>query len=262
MGCFGVSKCLLIFFNVVLFLVGSTLTAAGIYLKVAGIPSGLDLVKELLSSLHLDTSAYILIGVGATMFVISLIGCIGATKESTCLISTYLIMLLVLLLAQAGMVGYIFINRSSHENDQEFVLDFMKKNFVDKKLGDNFERNFKCCGLNRLEVCNAPTTSGNNSTLGTVTDGCKCTNGTKGCMMLSQLNTTCSVGDGFQPSNYIYTQSCPTKILKFIGDIKESKMALGLGIGAASLQLLGLIFSCIICHRIRTTGEAFNDDLL
>jgi len=262
MGCFGVSKCLLIFFNVVLFLVGSTLTAAGIYLKVAGIPSGLELVKELLSSLHLDTSAYILIGVGATMFVISLIGCIGATKESTCLISTYLVMLLVLLLAQAGMVGYIFINRSSYENDQEFVVDFMKKNLVGKTLGDNFERDFKCCGLNRLEVCNAPPTSGNNSTLGTVTDGCKCTNGTADCIMLSQLNTTCQVGDGFQTSDYIYTQSCPTKILKFIKDIKESKMALGLGIGAASLQLLGLIFSCIICHRIRTTGEAFNDDLL
>jgi len=261
MGCFGVSKCLLIFFNVVLFLVGSTLTAAGIYLKVAGIPSGLDLVSDLLSELHLNTSAYILIGVGATMFVISLVGCVGASKESTCLISTYLVMLLVLLLAQAGMVGYLFVNRSTFESDEEFVLEFMKKNFVGKKLGDNFERDFKCCGLDRLQVCNAPS-SDNNSTLGTVTEGCRCLNGTEGCKTLAQLNTTCEVGDGFQPSDYIYTQSCPTKMLKFISDVKDSKMALGLGIGAAALQLLGLIFSCIICHRIRTTGEAFNDDLL
>jgi len=267
MGCFGVSKCLLIFFNVVLFLVGSTLTAAGIYLKVAGLPEGLDAVAELLNKLHLDTSAYILIGVGATMFVISLIGCVGATRESTCLISTYLVFLLVLLLAQAAMVGYLFINRSSFENDEAFVVDFLKKNFVNRETGKNFERDFKCCGLDRINLCNKPS---DNTTTGLVTEGCRCegldtnsttsTNTTSSCVKLSDVSDQCSVGGGFTGDDLIYSQSCPEKLLNIIEEVKSNKFVLGLGIGAAALQLLGLVFSIVICHRIRTTGEAFDDD--
>lgn len=55
--------------------------------------------------------AVIFIALGGLIFVVSLIGCCGSSRESRCLLNTYALLLLLLLGAQIGIGVFAFVER-------------------------------------------------------------------------------------------------------------------------------------------------------
>ncbi|KAF5278428.1 hypothetical protein FQA39_LY05917 [Lamprigera yunnana] len=95
-----------------------------------------------------------IIVIGCIVLVISFFGCCGAIKESTCMLTTYAVILLILLIAQIAVGIYAFIQVKEgnlEKKDVENVLhDFIseyKKNDVAKEAIDSIQKGWECCGI-------------------------------------------------------------------------------------------------------------------
>nr|CAI5826477.1 unnamed protein product [Callosobruchus analis] len=64
-------------------------------------------------------SPLILIGIGVVIFIVAFLGCCGAVKENICMIVTFIVLLVTLLILQIiiGVVGYI------KKNEVEVMLE-------------------------------------------------------------------------------------------------------------------------------------------
>jgi hypothetical protein len=89
------AKYILCFFNFVVFLAGSAVLAVGIWLAVDKnsfiglskiVPS--EHVQQFTQPAVIEQGSYILIAVGAFMFIVSFLGYCGALRESQCLLTT------------------------------------------------------------------------------------------------------------------------------------------------------------------------------
>lgn len=136
-------KYTLFIFCYLFWVVSAILIAVGIYAKIAK-------EKHVVDTLMVDP-ALLLIVVGSLTFLITFLGCVGALRNITCLLKTFLGILTVILLLQiaAGVVGYLFtdmvmerteklmmkaINRYREDPDLENAIDFVQKKF-------------QCCGV-------------------------------------------------------------------------------------------------------------------
>uniref|UniRef100_A0AAQ4PFU7 Tetraspanin n=1 Tax=Gasterosteus aculeatus aculeatus TaxID=481459 RepID=A0AAQ4PFU7_GASAC len=150
--------------------VSAVLVAVGIYAKIAK-------EKDVVDTLMLDP-ALLLIVVGAAMFLITFLGCFGALRNATCLLKTFLGILVGILLLQiaAGVVGYLFtdmvmertetlmmkaIVRYREDQDLENAIDFIQKKFqcCGVESYKDWSRNvyFECMDTNpSLEACGVP----------------------------------------------------------------------------------------------------------
>uniref|UniRef100_UPI00358ECCE7 tetraspanin-1-like n=1 Tax=Myxine glutinosa TaxID=7769 RepID=UPI00358ECCE7 len=77
---------------------GLTLLAAGIWVKVDG--SSFNNILGPAVNVHFANVGYFCIAVGLLLIVIGFIGCVGAYKESKCLLITFFIIVLIILIAQ------------------------------------------------------------------------------------------------------------------------------------------------------------------
>ncbi|XP_037624926.1 tetraspanin-33 isoform X2 [Sebastes umbrosus] len=123
----------------VFWVVSAVLTAVGIYAKIAK-------EKDVVDTLTLDP-ALLLIVVGSVMFLITFLGCFGALRNTTCLMKTFLGILVAVLLLQitAGVVAFLFtdtvMERTERlmmkaivlyreDRDLENAIDFIQKKTV------------------------------------------------------------------------------------------------------------------------------------
>lgn len=154
----------------IFWVVSALLIAVGIYAKVAK-------EKDVVDTLTLDP-ALLLIVVGSVTFLITFIGCWGALRNATCLLKTFLGILVVVLLLQvaAGVVGYLFTDlvmerterlmlkavvRYREDGDLENAIDFIQKKFqccgVDGYKDWSKNVYFECSDTNpSLEACGVP----------------------------------------------------------------------------------------------------------
>ncbi|XP_029285853.1 tetraspanin-33 [Cottoperca gobio] len=154
----------------VFWVVSAILTAVGIYAKIAK-------EKDVVDTVTLDP-ALLLIVVGSVMFLITFLGCFGALRNATCLLKTFLGILVVILLLQiaAGVVGYLFtdmvmerterlmmkaIVRYREDRDLENAIDFIQKKFqccgVENYKDWSHNIYFECLDTNpSLEACGVP----------------------------------------------------------------------------------------------------------
>ncbi|XP_017291310.1 tetraspanin-33 isoform X3 [Kryptolebias marmoratus] len=150
--------------------VSAVLIAVGIYAKIAK-------EKDVVDTLAVDP-ALLLIVVGVLMFLITFLGCFGALRNATCLLKTFLAILVAIFLLQiaAGVVGYIFtdtvmdrteklmmkaIVRYREDQDLENAIDFIQKKFQCCGVEDykDWSHNvyFECSDTNpSLEACGVP----------------------------------------------------------------------------------------------------------
>ncbi|XP_053287440.1 tetraspanin-33 [Pleuronectes platessa] len=154
----------------VFWVVSSALIAVGIYAKIAK-------EKDVVDTLTADP-ALLLIIVGSVTFLITFLGCCGSLRNATCLLKTFLGILVVILLLQiaAGVVGYSFtdmvmerterlmmkaIVRYREDHDLENAIDFIQKKFQCCGVEGyaDWSRNvyFECSDSNpSLEACGVP----------------------------------------------------------------------------------------------------------
>ncbi|OQR68458.1 hypothetical protein BIW11_12903 [Tropilaelaps mercedesae] len=106
-----------------------------------------DHLKTVIQNLSGTNIAVIV--VGAIIFIISFLGFCGALRESSCLITLFMLCMIVLLIAEIAIACIAFVNRNEL---QDLVEKGMQKSFkkrhepLIKDAWDDIEVSFQCCG--------------------------------------------------------------------------------------------------------------------
>ncbi|CAG03950.1 unnamed protein product [Tetraodon nigroviridis] len=220
-------KFLVFFFNFLFWLCGLALIVVGILVQI---------------SLHntfqiKDASAsgvpIVIIAVGVVIFFVAFFGCCGAWKENYCMITTFAILLTLVIIVEiaAAIAGYIFRNSLTDmiSNYKNGTADF-------RKTLDKMQEDLKCCGVNSSADWRSFALDGNS-----VPDSC-CINVTKDCGKNKMT-------DG----SVVYLKGCHDAVVEFLK--KNIQWVIVAALVIAFLQLLGLVFACLLMRGIRSGYE-------
>ncbi|KAJ9576360.1 hypothetical protein L9F63_006772, partial [Diploptera punctata] len=95
--------------------------------------------------------AICLIVVGAIGFIIAFYGCCGAIRESHCMVVTFAVFLLIVLILEIVLGIFLYIGREEIESALTESYDYFEhyrtgNSAIDKEV-DNTQQTFRCCGL-------------------------------------------------------------------------------------------------------------------
>lgn len=229
MGCaIATVKYLLFFFNLVFALCGLAILIAGA-ISYAHIGE----VDHALKDVNAQTSPIALIIVGSIIFIIAFYGCCGAIRESHCMVVTFAVFLIVILIIEIAFGIVAFVNKDGYD-------DIIKKN-VEQMFGkyhnstedtnevDSIQKALECCGVNGPFYWKKDNPQ-------------------------SQFPPSCCVkpeGDcGYSTDpNKVFQAGCE-------GKIKEFLLAIGLILGALAIavglvEIIGVIFALCLASSIK-----------
>ncbi|KAL0879097.1 hypothetical protein ABMA27_004054 [Loxostege sticticalis] len=139
MGC-GEScvKYILFFANLFFALAGLVLLGLGIAVQLQ--------VKDVVNIAHLDLNLAPISSmvVGVLVFLIAFFGCCGAIRESNCLLVTFSIFMIILMILKTALAVVIFVGI---DGVIEQVPTWLKQAFADDRVAfREIETTFSCCG--------------------------------------------------------------------------------------------------------------------
>ncbi|XP_022670748.1 leukocyte surface antigen CD53-like isoform X1 [Varroa jacobsoni] len=137
------AKLLMIIFNGVFMVNGIGIFVLG----VNGVKFNSD-VREIVQELSLVNVAVIVLG--AIIFIISFMGFCGAWKESSCLITSFMLCMILILIAELAVAGVTFTNRNQLKDllEKGMVKSFEKRNSsLTREAWDDIEVSLACCGV-------------------------------------------------------------------------------------------------------------------
>ncbi|CAH2086820.1 unnamed protein product [Euphydryas editha] len=180
---------------------------------------------------HLTVAPWVFIVIGAIMFVIAFFGCCGAIRESHCMVVTYAIFLLVIIIVQVVLAVLMF---TYGENIKEALVKSVNTLF-DKRAVDgpsetifnNLQEQLDCCGKN------GPIDHG-----AILPKSCCPKLGAVG----KFLGDTCTVAD----ANKI---GCGPRVAELYE--KWNKVIAGVAIGVACIEVVGALFALCLANSIR-----------
>lgn len=253
-GCYSVLKFLVILINFIFWLTGLTVLAIAVWMLVD--PTFYMNVAQNESSYN--TGLYVLLAAGSLVFIVGLFGCCGAYKESQCMLVTFFCLLLIIVVGEIAGGTWAW----SHSDQLEEMVRESVKKTVQNEYGkidsrtitfDAIQRGLECCGANGpsdwsgsvyntgdrkmidlavssvLQVYNIPPSCCRE-------EGIKCDEGRK-------------IGLAASVSRIVYSEGCVDKVISVLHSYV--KVVGGVIIGLAVVQLLGLIFSLILCCAVR-----------
>jgi len=95
--------------------------------------------------------ASIILAAGIVLFILGLIGCIGALRENKCLMGCYFSLMLLALIGLACGVGLAYMYRGIIDNKlHDAMVDSLKKYPNDTNVAkaiDEMQKELKCCGV-------------------------------------------------------------------------------------------------------------------
>jgi len=235
-------KYILFLFNLIFVALGIVLLAVGISTKT-GFSKHLGFIDPEVLSYPPD----LFIAAGAIIFIIAFLGCWGSWKESHCMMITYSVLLGLLLILELGAA---FSAIALEDDVEEIFTKGMTKS--QEKYGlpnesdittswNAMQTELHCCGTHNYTDWKV-----NNMTH--IPDSC-CIDGTVNCTTTHGLitwNTT-------RPDamKYIYVDGCWGKLVNEV-----TLGAIGIiGIVLAAVELLGVIFACLMARSIRHSYE-------
>ncbi|CAL8305512.1 unnamed protein product [Merluccius merluccius] len=220
--CLCCVKYLMFVFNLIFWLGGCGLFGVGVWLSFTQAEfSSLPLSFPSLSAANL-----LLVAGGVTM-VTGFLGCLGALKEQRCLLMTFFVILLLLVLTEVTLVLVIHIFKDKLDTKaQDELKEGMKIYTKDEglmKSWDNVQKMFKCCGVTNK------------------TDWYKVLNET--------LPSSCCSVDTHQCVDG-WSEGCYKKAREWLLDNIFSVLVFGVCIGI--VQILALVFSLLMyCQILR-----------
>jgi len=145
-GCYGFLKWLVFLINLIFLLAGVGILVLSIWLLFDQ-----ALLFTAKGALNYQTGTYILLVVGALMTIVGFFGCCGALRESQCLLGTFFVFLVVILVAEisAGVWGYMNraeLNKMVRETVENTVQKEYSKDNVTTTTFDMIQQSLKCCG--------------------------------------------------------------------------------------------------------------------
>jgi len=222
-GCASCAKWCLIIFNILFCLIGVALVAVGIYAYIT-----LRDYLNILGDARINAPAIVLIVFGVITFIIAALGCIGACKESPCLLFTFAAIVAVLLIAEiaAGIAAFVYRDQVQEFFDEKAPL-LMKdyKEGDDSAITDSWDKvqsELKCCGYNGTSDWLSPTISPNQNT---IPDSC---------------------GDA--------TKGCKDQLIEIVKD--NIYIVAGAGVAFGVIELLGIVLACCVGCQARKGTDA------
>ncbi|EFA09730.1 leukocyte surface antigen CD53-like [Tribolium castaneum] len=228
MGCSTtVVKYLVFFFNLVFAIAGAGLLALGILLKL----KNNDIQNFIPDKYHLSLPPVLLIIIGSIIFVTAFFGCCGAIRESTCMLTTFAIILLTLLIIQIAIGAYAFLQVGDTADMKASVTQMVEKSFNQYNTSKSAQAEFDflqnflhCCGVESVydwkwEGGKLPMSCCNN-------------------------NKNCTIG-----STNAYKDGCGIKAYQWF---KNGLDLLGiLAVAIASIEIIGAIFALCLSSSIK-----------
>ncbi|XDB48711.1 hypothetical protein AB1E18_002290 [Capra hircus] len=139
-------KYVLFFFNLIFWFCGCCILGLGIYLLIH---SKFGVLFHNLPSLTLGN---VLVIVGSVIMVVAFLGCMGSIKENKCLLMSFFILLLIILLAEVTLAILLFVYE---QKLKEYVAEGLTKSIQrynsdnsTKAAWDSIQSFLQCCGVN------------------------------------------------------------------------------------------------------------------
>jgi CD63 antigen len=223
-------KYLLFFFNLLWLALGVAILYFGI--RITSFSGDLHGIVEN----SIKTGAIVVLVAGSIIFLIAFLGCCGACKENSCMLTTYGGIILILVIVQCVGAYLAFHYRSKIEGDIKdgFQEQFRKYNTVDndiRKAIQNIQKEFECCGYD--------SPNDYKSILGTNKWPASCC----GESFDSNANATCSSGKS------PYSKGCIDAVsgilMKTLGGLG------GVAIALVLIQLLIIVSACCLAREVR-----------
>ncbi|KAK2506641.1 hypothetical protein MC885_016831 [Smutsia gigantea] len=135
-------KYVLFFFNLLFWFCGCCILGFGIYLLVHN-------NFRVFPSLTLGN---VLVIVGSIIMVLAFLGCMGSIKENKCLLMSFFVLLLIILLAEVTLAILLFVYEQKLDKYvAETLIDSIKRYHSDnstKDAWDSIQSFLQCCGVN------------------------------------------------------------------------------------------------------------------
>ncbi|XP_014906992.1 CD63 antigen [Poecilia latipinna] len=224
-------KYVLFFFNFISLLCGLALIVVGIVVQVS-VHKSFQIVDASASA-----GPILLIVVGLLTFFVAFFGCCGAWKENHCMVATFSFFLSLVVIAEIAAVVLGYVYRDKVKTMIEKNLSDMIKNYKSgsqelKETVDKFQTTLKCCGDQNSTDWQNYGDDGK-----TVPDSC-CIEVKLGCGNGTMTNST-----------VVYQQGCRDIMVKMLK--KDAQWLIIAAIIVAVLQLLGIVFACLLMRGIR-----------
>ncbi|KAH0618661.1 hypothetical protein JD844_018059 [Phrynosoma platyrhinos] len=152
MSCFTFLKVMMILFNLAIVLGGGALLGIGIWVSVDS-GSFIKMFGPLSSSVFQFVNVgYLLIAIGAVLFLLGFLGCCGAQKESKCLLITFFSIILIIFIVEVAAAVVALVYTSLAETILQVTVTQLLKNEYGKNSDITTVWNttmieLKCCGL-------------------------------------------------------------------------------------------------------------------
>ncbi|XP_031146105.1 CD63 antigen [Sander lucioperca] len=238
MGVEGGMKCvkfLLFFFNFIFWLCGIALIVVGVLVQVG-------LHKTLMmKNASASGAPIVLIAVGVVIFFIAFFGCCGAWKENHCMVATFAVLLVLVILVEiaAVIVGYVFRNKLSgvvQDSLEDMISDYQNGTAEFRKSFDKLQEDLKCCGVN-----GSSDWRDFRSDEKSVPDSC--------CV---KVTLNCGVGTMTDAAK-VHQEGCHDAVVAYLK--KNILWVIVAAIVIAVLQIMGIVFACLLMRGIRSGYE-------
>jgi len=223
-------KYLMFFFNFLFWLSGLILIIIGAIVR----DKYGDKFAEL--SDQFANAPVLIIVVGVIVFVIGFLGCCGAVKENYCMVTTFAVLLALIFILEivAGALGFAYRGKVQTIAEEQTTKEVQNYN----KNGESIllqwaQQKLECCG--RVGPTDYDGHTSNS------TDFCGAGKGVKSC----HKEKDCS--------KKLYGDGCQDKLVEFV---KENMILIGgVALGIAFIQLLGIVFACLLMKAIKGEYE-------
>lgn len=254
-ACIKVTKYFLFLFNLLFFILGAVILGFGVWI-LADRTSFISVLQTSYSSLQVG--AYVFIGVGAVTMVMGFLGCIGAINEVRCLLGLYFAFLLLILVAQvvAGTLFYFNVGKLKEEMGTA-VSDLIRRYNASggdslQEAWDYVQAQVRCCGWVTFYNWTDNVALMNRSE---VTYPCSCEDRGDEDADFSNIKGFCSLQnttqDGNNPEKWpVYKEGCREKVQTWLQE--NLGIILGVCVGVAAIELLGMLLSICLCRHIRS----------
>ncbi|XP_041092060.1 leukocyte surface antigen CD53-like [Polyodon spathula] len=223
-SCLKFLKYALIMFNFIFWLCGGIILGLGIYLMMT------SKYGSLLPSQPSLSVANTLIVLGTIVMVVSFLGCLGSLKENKCLLITFFILLLILMMIEIAVSIFLLIYEEKIDGFllKEFGASLNKYTHSNITQGtqewDVMQRELKCCGVTGKDDWN-----------GTVPLSC--------CM---ELNC--------EKEKTYWKEGCYEKLKQWF---EYNYLNVGIGVIVISIiQVLGMSFAMTLYCHVSKSGDS------
>lgn len=215
-------KYLVFIFNFLVFVIGIAILALSLTVAFSNDVRNYfqGIIDQTTSGINLSQmyiALYVLAAIGGLLLLTGFLGCCGAWCENSCLLAVFFSIILILFVAELGCGIAILVNKTDFQNKFFAAITNQMKKYStlpkdQKETIDNLQKELHCCG------CHDSTDYAGQ----TVPSSC--------------------------PSD-AYSVGCCTKTWNTL----ESQMAIvgGVAIGILVIELLAMIFSCVLCQAFR-----------